>query len=684
MPNRLIHETSPYLRQHAHNPVDWFPWGEEAFRKAREENKPIFLSIGYAACHWCHVMERESFEDPETAEILNRYFVSIKVDREERPDIDNIYMNAVQAMTGHGGWPLSVFLTPDGVPFYGGTYYPPTDRHGLPSFKRVLLSIAHAWETRREDLIRNGQQVLSHIHHLAHLRGEGDLSSSLLENAFHTLAAHFDEHNGGFGTAPKFPQPMNLDLLLRAWQRFEFDRALVMVERTLEFMAYGGIYDQIGGGFHRYSVDAMWLVPHFEKMLYDNALLPRVYLHAWQITHYPLYRRVVEETLDYVLREMTTPMGGFCSTQDADSEGEEGRFYLWTPEEIEAVLDRETARVVMAYYGVQPGGNFEGRSILHVPTAPDVVAERLGMRLEDLEAIIERARKALYAARAQRVWPGRDDKVQTSWNGMMMATLAEAGRVLEIPRYVTAAAQAANFLLTALRREDGRLWHTWKDGQPRVLGYLEDYAHLIDGLLRLYEATFDPRWLVVAQELAQDMVDLFWDSQAELFYDTGHDHETLIVRPRDIFDNAYPSGNSMAADVLLRLGILMDNAVFRDLAEKVLVQSAELMAKMPTGLGHMLSVLDMYLGPVAEVALIGPPGRDDTEALVRATFAPYRPNKVVALASPEHPNLAERVPLLAHKRAVDGRATAYVCRHYACDAPTTDPEILTTQLARVR
>ncbi len=680
MPNRLIHETSPYLRQHAHNPVDWYPWGEEAFRKAKEEDKPIFLSIGYAACHWCHVMERESFEDPETAAILNRYFVSIKVDREERPDVDHIYMTAVQAMTGHGGWPLSVFLTPDGVPFYGGTYFPPTDRHGLPSFKRVLLSIAQAWQTQREELVENGHRVLQHVAQMTRLREEGALSLQLLENAFHTLASHFDEYNGGFGTAPKFPQPMNLDLLLRIWRRFGFDRALVMVERTLDFMARGGIYDQVGGGFHRYSVDAMWLVPHFEKMLYDNALLPRVYLHAWQITTLPEYRRVVEETLDYVLREMTHEAGGFCSTQDADSEGEEGKFYVWTPEEIERVLGKERARVVMAYFDVRPGGNFEGKSILHVPTPPDVVAERLGISLDALERIVDEARQALYQARARRVWPARDDKVQTSWNGMMIATLAEAGRVLDVAAYTQAAARAATFILTYMRREDGRLFHTWKDGEARVLGYLEDYAHLIDGLLRLYEATFDPQWLRTARTLADDMIDLFWEPTTELFYDTGRDHESLVVRPRDVFDSPYPSGNAMAADVLLRLGILLDEERYRDLAQQVLRQSAGLMSKMPTGMGHMLAVLDMYLGPMKEVALVGPRAREDTRALVRATFAPYVPNKVVALSDPDDPETAEGVALLAHKTPVNGRAAAYVCQHYACLAPTTDPETLKAQL----
>ena len=673
MPNRLIHETSPYLLQHAHNPVDWYPWGEEAFRKAREEDKPIFLSIGYAACHWCHVMERESFEDPETAAILNRYFVPVKVDREERPDVDNIYMNAVQAMTGQGGWPLSVFLTPEGVPFYGGTYFPPTDRHGLPSFKRVLLHIARAWETQRDQLIASGQNVLAQVSQLANLRREEGLEPGVLEDAFHALARHYDEYNGGFGTAPKFPQPMNLELLLRVWRRFGFERALDMVEHTLEHMARGGIYDQVGGGFHRYSVDAMWLVPHFEKMLYDNALIPRVYLHAWQITHREDFRRVVEETLDYVLRDMTHPEGAFYSTQDADSEGEEGKFYLWTPEELDTVLGREVAQIVRTYYGVQPGGNFEGKSILHVPHDVDVVAERLGLSPEAVVSTVAEARRALREARARRTWPARDEKIILAWNGMMVATLAEAGRVLNRGEYIRAAERAARFLLHHLRREDGRLLHTWKDGRAHILAYLEDYAQLVDGLLRLYEATFDIRWLEQARDLAEGMIALFWEPSVNFFYDTGKDQEHLVVRPRDVFDNAYPSGNAVASDVLLRLGILLDREDFRERSEAILRSVAGLMRQMPTGFGHMLSVLDMYLGPVHEVAIVGEPEDPHTQALVAAAFAPYQPNRVVALLPPSQPDWATTVPLLAHKHPVNGQAAAYVCQNYTCHAPTTDP-----------
>ncbi len=680
MPNRLIHETSPYLRQHAHNPVDWYPWGEEAFRKAQEEDKPIFLSIGYAACHWCHVMERESFEDPEIAAILNRYFVPVKVDREERPDVDHIYMTAVQVMTGQGGWPLSVFLTPDGVPFYGGTYFPPTDRYGLPSFRRVLLSIAQAWQSQRERLLAGGKEVVERLAQLTAFQTEGDLTPALLENAFHALAREFDDYNGGFGTAPKFPQPMNLDLLLRIWRRFALDRALIMVERTLDHMARGGIYDQIGGGFHRYSVDAMWLVPHFEKMLYDNALIPRVYLHAWQITHNPDYRRIVEETLAYVLREMQHPEGGFYSTQDADSEGEEGRFYLWTPDEIDAVLPQDLAHVVKTYYNVQPGGNFEGRNILHVPQPPDVVAAQLGLTLDELTHALQEARHQLYTARAQRVWPERDEKIIAAWNGMMIATLAEAGRVLQNSVYVEAARRGMTFLLQHLRRDENRLWHTWKDGIAKIPAYLDDYAHCVDALLRLYEATFDEQWLNNAWELAEVLVDLFRDPDTGLFYDTGRDHEQLIVRPRDLFDNAYPSGNAIAADVLWRLGVLLDEPRFRTHAEDILRRAGGAMQRMPTGLGHMLSVLDMYLGPMYEVVLVAGKEPQATESLFQAAFQPYQPNKVVVTLFPDtSPSLKER-PLLQHKSPLNGHATAYVCQGYACQAPTTDPDELIRQL----
>ena len=676
MPNRLIHETSPYLLQHAHNPVDWYPWGEEAFQKARAEDKPILLSIGYAACHWCHVMAHESFEDPEIAAFINAHFVPVKVDREERPDVDSIYMSAVQAMTGHGGWPLTVFLTPDGVPFYGGTYFPKTARHGLPSFMSVLQRIAELWTTRREQLLSGGEQILARVASLANLRRREELGTDILETAAERLEAHFDPYYGGFGQAPKFPQPLVLDALLRMARRFDDERFEEMVGLTLRRMARGGMYDQIGGGFHRYSVDAIWLVPHFEKMLYDNALLPRVYLHYWQLTGDEDILSVVHETLAYVLREMQHPQGGFYSSQDADSEGVEGKFYTWTAEELDAVLGPEIADVVKAYYGVHPAGNFEGRSILYVPEPPEVVAHRFGLSPERLQAIIQDARQRLYKHRAQRPWPLRDEKIQASWNGMMIATLAEVGRVLNIASYVQAAERAAEFILEHLIDTEGRVWHTYKDGRRTALGYLDDYGNLIDAFLRLYEATFDIRWFRQARNLAQAMVELFWEPDAALFYDTGRDQEHLVVRPRDVFDNAYPSGNSLAADVLLRLSYYTGDDDLRELARRVLSDSAGLMRDMPLGFGHLLSVLDMYVGPVKEVAIVGEEESEQTRALIETAFTPYQPNKVVAYLDPAHPEWAGDIPLLAYKSPEDGKPAAYVCENFTCQAPTTSAHAL--------
>ncbi len=545
--NRLIYETSPYLRQHAHNPVDWYPWGEEALRRAREEDKPILLSIGYSACHWCHVMERESFENEQIAALMNQHFVNIKVDREERPDLDALYMGAVQAMTQHGGWPLTVFLTPDGVPFYGGTYFPPEPRHGMPGFPQVLLAVADAYRNRRGDVVAQAARVRKFLEQANRsLPGRQDLlQETLLSQATTAALRQLDPRYGGFGGAPKFPQPMTLEFLLRAWKRWSDPQPLHAVELTLEQMARGGIYDQLGGGFHRYSVDARWLVPHFEKMLYDNALLARLYLHAYQATGKVLYRRVAEETLDYVVREMTGPHGGFYSSQDADSEGVEGKFYLWTPEEVAAVLGERDARAFNALYDVTPQGNFEHRSILHLERPLDEVAAELGMAPAELEAVVAWARPKLYAAREQRVRPGRDEKVITAWNGLMLRAFAEAARVLERPDYRGLAVRNAKFVLGTLW-QNGRLLRTFKDGQARIPAYLEDYALYSGGLLTLYEATFDPRWFRAARELADQMLALFWEPGDEAFYDTGHDQEQLVARPREVTDNAMPSGNSAA------------------------------------------------------------------------------------------------------------------------------------------
>jgi uncharacterized protein len=544
--NRLINETSPYLLQHAHNPVEWYPWGAEALERARQENKPIFLSVGYSACHWCHVMERESFEDEATAALMNERFINIKVDREERPDLDAIYMDAVQAMTGQGGWPMSVFLTPEGQPFYGGTYYPPEPRYGMPSFQQVLQSVAEAYQKRRDQVQGQAQRLTSALQRSAQIGGAaGELTPDLLKEATATLLQYFDSEDGGFGSQPKFPQPMTLDFCLAEALRTGDLDVLYMAELTLEKMAHGGIYDQLGGGFHRYSVDAVWLVPHFEKMLYDNAQLLRTYLHAWQHTGRPLYRRVVDETIDYVLREMSAPEGGFYSTQDADSEGHEGKFFVWDLAEIEEILDPQAAGLFESYYGVSARGNFEGKTILSVVRSVESVAQRFRLSEAEVEQSLAASRQALFNLREGRVKPGRDEKILTEWNGLMIHALAECGAALERPEALAAAVQAADFILTSMSQPDGKLYRSYKDGQARLNAYLEDYASFSRALVALYEATFDLRWLGEATRLARLMQEQFADPHLGGFFQTGRDHEQLVVRRKDFIDNAIPSGNAL-------------------------------------------------------------------------------------------------------------------------------------------
>jgi uncharacterized protein YyaL (SSP411 family) len=679
--NRLASETSPYLLQHAHNPVDWYPWGPEAFDLARREDRPVLLSVGYSACHWCHVMERESFENDEIAALMNRLFVSIKVDREERPDVDQIYMQAVQSMTGRGGWPMTVFLTPDGVPFYGGTYFPPVDRHGMPAFPRLLQSIADAYHGRRGEVLEAGRQLVESMRQSERLtRSASLLTREILAGAYLGLAGEFDERDGGLGQAPKFPQPMAWEAILRMWKRTGDPRALEMLRHTLTRMARGGIYDQLGGGFHRYSVDGQWLVPHFEKMLYDNAQLASLYLHGWLATGSAEYRRVTQETLDYVLREMTHPAGGFFSAQDADSEGVEGKFFVWSPEGIRAVLgDEALAQAALAYWGVDDGPNFEGHSILFVPREPAEVARTLGLDADELAARIARARATLYAEREKRVHPGLDDKVLASWNGLTLAALAEAASALGRPDYLAAAVRNAEFLTSSMVR-DGRLLRSWKDGQARITGYLEDHAMVGAGLLALYEATFDRRWLDESRRLAEETLRLFWNGERETFFDTGHDQESLVVRPRNIFDNAVPSGTSVTIEWLLRLTIVTGEERYEETALKALRPMADVMQKYPSGFGRYLSALDFHLGPVAEVALVWPAGAEGAAArLVETVFRRYQPNRVVVGAAAGAPGAAG-LPLLADRGAVEGRPTAYVCRQYVCQLPVTDPEALARQL----
>ena len=685
MPNRLINETSPYLLQHANNPVDWYPWGEEALERARSEDKPILLSIGYSACHWCHVMERESFEDETIAGLMNENFVSIKVDREERPDLDQVYMQAVQMLTGSGGWPMTVFLTPEGKPFYGGTYFPPDDRQGMPGFPRLLTSIAEAYSTNRGEVDRVTQQLTTQMSQSNQVpQGTSILTVDILHQAYSSLATNFDYQNGGFGNAPKFPQPMTPEFLLRYYHHGYNPRALELVELTLEKMAYGGIYDQIGGGFHRYSTDPYWLVPHFEKMLYDNALLARLFLHTYLITGRALYRRVVEETLDYVLREMTDPSGGFYSAQDADSEGVEGKFFVWSPGEINAVMGDTDGEVFAGYYGVTAGGNFEGKNILNIRQNPEEFAETKGLTADQLGDIINRGSKALLEVREQRIHPMRDDKVLASWNGLMLRSFAEAAAALGRPDYLAVAIKNAGFLVGSMK-SDGRLLRTYRDVQAKLLGYLEDYSFVIDGLLALYEATFDLRWLEEAVTLADSMIELFWDEGIGGFYDTGSDHETLVVRPRDVFDNAQPCGGSVASDVLLRLAVFTGKSDYSAKAAVPLRSLHQAMSQSPGGTGHWLSALDFYVSPPKEIAVIGP--RDDpaTQALLDTVFHRFLPNKVVMgiepPLSPTVGNSGSDIPLLAGRGMVGGLPSAYVCQNYACQLPVTDPAGLAEQLS---
>ena len=680
MPNRLINETSPYLLQHANNPVDWYPWGEEALTRARNEDKPILLSIGYSACHWCHVMERESFENDAIADLMNQHFVNIKVDREERPDLDAVYMEAVQMLTGSGGWPMTVFLTPDCKPFYGGTYFPPVDRQNMPGFPRLLETVSNAYRNSHSEIQRVTGQLTEQMGRSANMpRGTGALDESILHNAYNSLATNFDYQNGGVGSAPKFPQAMTLEVLLRYYAHGHNDRALTMLDLTLEKMARGGIYDQVGGGFHRYSTDSFWLVPHFEKMLYDNALLARLYLQAWLATGRSLYRRITEETLDYVLREMTGEHGGFFSATDADSEGEEGKFFVWSPPEIETVLGSEGATLFSAFFGVSQRGNFEGQNILNIPVKATEFAERQGVTLDHLVDVIRRGKETLRMAREEREHPLLDDKALASWNGLMLRAFAEAGAALERQDYLEAATRNATFLLGDMRPK-GRLLRSYREGQAKLPGFLEDYSFVADGLLSLYEATFERRWLDAAAELAEEMISQFWDESADCFYDTGRDHEELVVRPRDVFDNAQPCGGSVASDVLLRLSVVTGNEDFASKAITPLRSVAELMGRAPAGTGRWIAALDFYLSTPKEVAIIGAPGDPTTAALLRVVNGRYIANRVVVGAAGESAAAESGLPLLEGRGMVDGMPTAYVCENYACQLPVTDPEALAAQL----
>jgi uncharacterized protein YyaL (SSP411 family) len=671
--NRLANETSPYLLQHAHNPVDWYPWGDEALERARSEDRPIFLSIGYAACHWCHVMERESFENPATAALMNEHFVSIKVDREERPDLDDVYMAAVQAMTGSGGWPMSVFLTPELRPFYGGTYFPPDDRHGLPGFPRVLSAVADAYRTRRAEIEQQAAALAGHLgQQLAVPAGERDPERRQLEAAVERLSAAFDERHGGFGGAPKFPPAMTIEFLLRAWRRFGSGRSLEMATRTLDAMAGGGINDQLGGGFARYSTDAHWLVPHFEKMLYDNALLAHAYLEAFRATGDERHATTARRTLDFMLAELRTADGGFASSLDADTDGVEGRFYAWTATEFAAALADAgfapaESESLARHWDVTVQGNWEGTNVLH----------RSGTDAD--AALVERARAALLAAREHRTRPARDEKQLAAWNGLALRTFAAASLVLDDERYTEAARRLVAFIGGQLRRDDDRLWRTARDGRAHTPAFAEDYACVVDGLLGAHAALGDGEALILARRLAERLVADFWEPPSGTFADTSAEHDRIVARPRGVLDSATPSANAVAADVLLRLMLLTGDEEMDRRARRILRAVAPALERQPSAFGRMLSTADRALGEESDAVIAAPSGDDAAAAsLVRAVAAPYAPDLVIGVVAPGA--AYAEWPLFLDKTPRGGVATAYVCRGYACERPTTDPKEAAAQV----
>ena len=673
--NRLAQTTSPYLLQHAHNPVDWYPWGEEALARARAEDKPIFLSIGYAACHWCHVMAHESFENTDTAAFMNEHFINIKVDREERPDIDGIYMQAVTAMTGSGGWPMSVFLAPDLKPFYAGTYFPPARRYGMPAFTDILTGLANAWANERSEIEKVGEQINGHLQLQAKNQTGDPLTREQLDAIARTIQSSYDWGFGGWGAAPKFPQPMVLEFLLHHSITHQEQDYLKLIKHCLRAMARGGMYDVVGGGFARYSTDQSWRVPHFEKMLYDNALLVRAYLHAWQVTREPSFKRVVEETLGFVMRELRHEQGGFFSSLDADSEREEGKFYVWTLDEIREVL-KDRSAFFEAAYGIAATGNWEGHTVLQRALDDSSLAARFRLDPEAVPAQLADSHARLLSARASRVRPGTDDKILTAWNGLMLAGFAEAGRVLDNPGYTAVATRNATFLLSALR-PNGKLRRAWREEQTTAEVFLEDYAALILGLLELYQTDFDTAWFTSAQELTEEMIDRFGDPQGG-FFDTAKDGESLLVRPKDIQDNAVPSGNALACEALLKLAAFTDEGKYRELAERCLELITDLALRYPLGFARWLSVAENTRGQIRQVALMGQTGEENFERMRHAIQSDYRP--AVILAASNVPIREGSPALLKDRKLVDKKATAYVCEGFVCKQPTNEIDALIDQL----
>jgi uncharacterized protein YyaL (SSP411 family) len=668
--NRLIHETSPYLLQHAHNPVDWYAWGEDAFEKAKAEDKPILLSIGYSACHWCHVMERESFENEAIARLMNELFVNIKVDREERPDLDEIYMSAVQMLTGRGGWPMTVFLTPDRKPFYGGTYFPPEDRGGMPGFPRILKGVNQAYRERPADVEKSVTQILNALQRMSESAETGQVfSKTIIAEGAAKVAQAYDVDNGGLGQAPKFPNAGVYELFLRHYHRSKSARYLEMVTHTLTKMACGGIYDHLGGGFHRYSVDAKWLVPHFEKMLYDNAQLVRIYAHAYKITGEPLFKSVVDESLTYLLREMLQPEGGFYSTQDADSEGEEGKFFVWTEGEVMGILGEDDGAIFCRIYDVSEAGNFEDKNILHPILTLDQASKYFRKKSSEIERIIAKAKQKLFGEREKRIKPFRDEKIITAWNGLMLSGLAEAIKISPQPLFIDAAKRTIDFIFAKCFR-DGLLLHSYKDGQAKLLGFLDDYAFTAIGLLDMYEALFDASALERAIALGGIMLRDFWDEKGGGFFSTGVSHEKLISRAKPIFDASIPSGNAMATQLLLRLYHMTGDDRYNQHAERVLRSYYDAMESQPFGFAHLLCALDFYLEKAKEVVVVGERGEPRVDELLMKIHSVYQPNMTIQLASPSEP-LENRSPLLRGKSQVGGNPTVYVCQNYTCSAPAT-------------